>query len=1054
MTRNVTRNNTAKATKKWNTLVRVMFSLLLVAGLLCSTLTGLGTSKAYADETTLSSSNGNADKKLKNGSFEEGVDKALQYDESLVPYWYTTATDKKIELFMKNTSSYISNVTLTPTDGNFAAELNAEQESTLYQDVSTTPSSIYEWGLDHGGRNGMDTMALIIGPTQENKPSKPNADGRDQLMQMVDWLIAQGKTSVKTQTGRGEQITVFSKKFGPNGTFVGNAGNNAFSLTPSTIYTEEWRIWIMADGKASSGENPWSHYGSNAEGKAGSDGSVADKYYLYTVPTGQTSTMFAFVSVGVYKPMTTIQWRQKTLGNFLDNINFEIYYPLTASSTAHGSGTVAVNGGTSWDVTNATPIKASDKRYITEGSSLTLTATPDTSEDTATFVGAYYTDPEGNKNFVRASDFTESNGSYTYAIPGTLESAIDIHFIFVTSPTVTYDPNGGQPYYVDSNNTDLGNVYSFSPSGEGDATSFKDPYVSHEAEGYEGWKFIGWLLTGDNVTEGDVIDESHLLEGIHSVACNYDIKNASESGVSSQNFVVGNGANVFGDNTVTTDGNGNSSVKWATTGETTYDGQSRGLTMIAQWRWRQAFIPQIKTAEGWTNSNVGGSVTITAPTEESEKEAYDQGEAYYAKTGETVVATATPNENYTFEGWYDLEGNLVSLNPTYQYEVTKESVNTYYARFSGSVTQHYIRQVKDTDGNWKAIGDINDTSIAELGRYDYIDVAGVPISSTVTKVADGYKFIGWFRASDETEVTGDSQSYEKLDNDGNTLSYITKENATYYARFVASYTVNFAVKTKQADGSYSADDTNGGSVSVSTVTDIDGTNVSSTASANSGYKFLGWQIEDENEKSDDATLQVTLGPDTKDKTYYAYFEAIYNPTVTDKAYLSFVAESDKVAIPDAFVGRDAGTGKNTSDYGLDSKFGNTISTGFKYSIDNMSEVKTIQITVTVPSSAYVKVGGTSSFTGNGNPILTDSDGVTYNKGSIQQISSATTLTYYWDATGLSANTEYGFIIDNLYAPGATATITVNGTEGTKVTSENGVVNVSGSAYRASSHYPN
>ena len=118
----------------------------------------------------------------------------------------------------------------------------------------------------------------------------------------------------------------------------------------------------------------------------------------------------------------------------------------------------------------------------------------------------------------------------------------------------------------------------------------------------------------------------------------------------------------------------------------------------------------------------------------------------------------------------------------------------------------------------------------------------------------------------------------------------------------------------------------------------------------------------------------------------------------------------------------------------------------------MTDVSTIQITVNVPASSYVKVGGTGSFTGNGTSILTDGAGVAYNKGSIQQISGATTLTYYWDASGLQANTKYGFIIDNLYAPGATATITVNGTEGTSVTKDNGVVNTASGEYKSKSHY--
>ena len=186
-------------------------------------------------------------------------------------------------------------------------------------------------------------------------------------------------------------------------------------------------------------------------------------------------------------------------------------------------------------------------------------------------------------------------------------------------------------------------------------------------------------------------------------------------------------------------------------------------------------------------------------------------------------------------------------------------------------------------------------------------------------------------------------------------------------------------------------------------------------------------------------------------TYYARFEIVYTTTVSD-VYLSFIAESSETQIPSAFDGRNAGTGINANGYGLDNKYGNTIATGFKYSLNTMTGVSTIQITVTVPDSAYVKVDGTGSFTGNGTSILTDSAGVKYNKGSIQQISGATTLTYYWDATGLAANTIYGFVIDNLYAPGATAAITVNGTAGTKVTSSNGVVNTDSESYRSASHY--
>ena len=72
------------------------------------------------------------DRKLKNGSFEEGqtwTNAYSQPDQSAVPWWNTTAFQGKIELFRKNIGTYINNVTLEPTAGTYAAELNADEDS-------------------------------------------------------------------------------------------------------------------------------------------------------------------------------------------------------------------------------------------------------------------------------------------------------------------------------------------------------------------------------------------------------------------------------------------------------------------------------------------------------------------------------------------------------------------------------------------------------------------------------------------------------------------------------------------------------------------------------------------------------------------------------------------------------------------------------------------------------------------------------------------------------------------------------------------------------------
>ena len=221
-------------------------------------------------------------------------------------------------------------------------------------------------------------------------------------------------------------------------------------------------------------------------------------------------------------------------------------------------------------------------------------------------------------------------------------------------------------------------------------------------------------------------------------------------------------------------------VTWTDKGETkVYANDHKGLTMVAQWRWRQAFIPQVGSGANYTDSANGGTVEITSVTDTSDTNynaAYNAygGKSYHAETDETITVKATAKKGFTFEGWYDASGKLVTTNTIYSYTETKESVNTYYARFSGNVTQTYIRQVKNGD-TWK---DTTDDKIGTLGRYEYIDAPEMTISSTAT-AGSGYKFVGWY------DSTGNKVADDMLINDGATISYTTTGNATYYARFEA-----------------------------------------------------------------------------------------------------------------------------------------------------------------------------------------------------------------------------------------------------------------------------
>ena len=908
-----------KRKHKQNHFLIILFALILE---LCF-VTGMSLHVANAEEAT----NAN-NKMLLNGSFEniaDGVTFSSCYaspTQEKVTAWNTTATDGKIELFKENTGTYIKGVKLIPSAGTIAAELNAEEESTLYQNVATTPASIYEWGLDHGARNYADTMALVIGPKQTVDPSKqdtnndgkPDKGGRDQLMQMVDWLIAEGKTSVKASAGIEKHLTVYSKKFAANGTFANNSGNNAFSLKPSAIYTEEWQIWIIADRNISSGTNPWGKYGANDPDNSSTGGNLSGDYF-YTVPADQTETIFGFVSVGGVKDASGTHSTQKTFGNFLDNINFKIFHPLSGSSTLHGSGVVSDStGATSGEsaISSGHQITVDNHliTYAVDGEPLKVQAVikKKDADEGCEFVGLYYTvqDTSGNLgttflkkdgNEIDYQDnltnedkknkwikYTNDGGDiiYTYYLDN-ITTATDLHFVFIKSPTVTYDPNGGSVYTVERtyNTEEACNVYSFKPvpqTGEGNTFTYISPYVSQAAEGKnDGWKFMGWLLTGDTVSDipQDTVKVnadklgSLLLPAEHTIACDF----SGESTKKEQYFQIWNKRIAVNQET-----DSSTYTKWTTNDSSatlSYANIHKGLTMVAQWRWRQAFLPQINSGGEYKNSDKGGTVEITSVSNPDDVDEYNEnggkgGKAYFAKTDEIVTAKATAKEGYVFEGWYDGTGsdaNLITTNATYSFTEMKENVGTYYARFSGTVTQTYKRQVKDGD-NWKGIQGENNDDAGNLDRYSYVDVAGKDISVTAT-AGEGYKFVGWYDSTENKVTTG-------LSSDGKTISYTTTGNATYIARFEKTVTQTFDRQILEGSTWIKTTDNKVGMLTNYTHTDVVGATATSTATAGTGYEFVGWYDSTGNKvtvglSSDGRTISYTT---TGDATYIARFQKV------------------------------------------------------------------------------------------------------------------------------------------------------------------------------------
>lgn len=587
------------------------------------------------------------DNAIKNGSFEEPAfhDKnSPQWPANNVPDWDTTASDHLIEFGSTRKDGTVPHIVGKPNlqdSGCQFAELNADEESTLYQYAETVGGNVYEWGLSHRGRDGVDQMAVIIGPKQDDDPDKPSADGKDQFMRMTDWVRQHASEMGVTVYGTGctQKITVYSKKFAKKGGFQNDIGD-AFSASPSDVYTEKWNVWIIGTSNTA-----WGNYGTKSSAYAAGNLAYSCRY---AVPDGQAKTVFAFCSYSATGG--------STCGNLIDNIHFRLYQTITAAATAGGSGYIGVSTG---DEDESVLYKIDDKMrelVVADGSTITVQAVePD---NDVQFVGAYVTRQTQNglkKEFIPATSpsWDKVDRTYTYEHP--VEEPADIVLVFVKKPMVIYEANGGDQYTHGDNGT---NAVSFAQQVRDDGSKTERlPYESQEAttKTKDGWRFDGWLLAR----------KEKVLPAVHTVS--YDT--ASETFT----FTADDG-----------------------TKETL---ESGGATLIAQWKWRQRFVTasREKNADGKVSADFRENTecgTVEIVGNEGESVANNPAaKDYFASASERVTVTAAANAGYEFIGWYQqVDGKkyeLVSSEPTHSYTVSREGVQTIYARFAPTHTVTY-----------------------------------------------------------------------------------------------------------------------------------------------------------------------------------------------------------------------------------------------------------------------------------------------------------------------------------------------------------------------------
>lgn len=170
-------------------------------------------------------------------------------------------------------SAYWDNYGVRAAQGSYWAELNAEQQTRLYQDITTVGGQKITYSVKHRGRY------FGSGYTSNGTTPAFTSTSTDTSDKFKIYIGAPGSVTAQTPTSRFAPDVIWNTADATypstGSSFTGNNGDAA------RIYTTLNEGWVMYVG-------------------------------TYTVPSGQTTTRFQFQSEGT-----------GTVGNFIDDIRFD-----------------------------------------------------------------------------------------------------------------------------------------------------------------------------------------------------------------------------------------------------------------------------------------------------------------------------------------------------------------------------------------------------------------------------------------------------------------------------------------------------------------------------------------------------------------------------------------------------------------------------------------------------------------------------------------------------------------------------------------------------------
>lgn len=738
-----------------------LISLILIFALLFSTLEMVRFSASTTDTRY-------SKKYLKNGGFEEVPTFSALYTQpakTTIPYWDTTATDNKFEFFKSNaphfdvtkknnTNSEYYNV----AEGNIAAELNAEQESTIYQRINTVSGSTYTWGLYHRGRDTTDRMVLIIGPEQPVDPSKPSKTDEDQFVRITKWLSKQYGVNYP-ETGCSQKYTVYTKPFAEKGKFVNEDSENEYnniSLNETGEINQEWSVWVISSPECNTepdtttvtginqinSVNGWSAYGTNSINNFDDiiKGASSSLGYdcTYTVPKNQKNTIFAFCSYSSGRLSGSTVTAAPTYGNLLDGINFDLYQPISTSITEGGIGSAGTKNPDESYVTIKSDIISGNalNSIILDGQECTIytkqyndgnirdckfqgayiTVNKDDGTPVTQFINVYQgndidnlTDEqlkELSKTYFIPKKVTVDNKEWDYYCSITVASPVTVHLIYTKAPYVLYDSNGGMPYQFSTDNSIGGNLIGF--AGSYQTVYDADNNIIDTSEYYSNCVFSGGASEDEPITvseKGKYTSHSahpnEKWEKDSSQFCGWSVKDSN-----GKQIILNGVHTVTYDPTTGTGGDVVFKDSDNTITGLTLDA-SHGVTLTAVWKFIHRAQAQTynENTNSFEDSAVGGTVEETLIPDDLRGS--DVKEYYEDVNGERRVeyvdAAANAGDIIMFKATSDYKNDYVfkgwycKNSKTGEYELRSVSSSIAVTVEEGKLNTYYARFQKKSN---------------------------------------------------------------------------------------------------------------------------------------------------------------------------------------------------------------------------------------------------------------------------------------------------------------------------------------------------------------------